>query len=100
MSTAALWTPPKKWQPEEWPKPDDSPDLLFDRNEPAVRQTASWTCSCASLAWVMNALGVDAPDGGKWDEWTGVDELRRIAGFNAVSPDYGLAYASGVDLEA
>jgi hypothetical protein len=99
VNTAALWTPPKKWQPEEWPKPDDSPELLFDRNEPAVRQTASWTCSCASLAWVMNALGVDAPDGGKWDEWTGVDELRRIAGEGAVSPDYGLAYASGVDLE-
>jgi hypothetical protein len=47
----------------------------------------------------MNALGVEAPSGGTWDEWTGVSELRRIAGFGAVSPDYGLAYASGVDLE-
>ena len=47
----------------------------------------------------MNALGVDAPDGGKWNEWTGVDELRRICGYSAVSPDYGLAYGNGQDLE-
>ena len=29
----------------------------------------------------------------------GVNELRRLCGYAAVSPDYGLAYASGVDLE-
>jgi hypothetical protein len=98
-NVTALWTPPTKWEPEPWTEPDDTQDLLYDRNEPAVRQTASWTCSCASLAWVMNALGVESPTGGKWDEWDGVNELRRLCGYSAVSPDYGLAYASGVDLE-
>lgn len=51
------------------------------------------------MAWVMNALGVESPGGGKWNEWTGVDELRRICGYSAVSPDYGLAYGNGQDLE-
>jgi hypothetical protein len=42
----------------------------------------------------MNAIGVPRPDGqpGKWDEWTAVDELRRVAGNAAVQPSYGLAY--------
>jgi hypothetical protein len=98
VSTAALYSPPRTWQPADWHEPGDS-GLAFNRNEPAVRQTASWTCSCAALAWVMNALGVAAPGGGKWDEWVGVSELRRLCGAGAVSPEYGLAYASGVDLE-
>jgi hypothetical protein len=99
VTIAALYSPPKKWESEPWPEPDDGQDLVYDRGEPAVRQAASWTCSCASLAWTMNALGVEAPGGGKWNEWTGVDELRRIAGYGAVSPDYGLAYGNGQDLE-
>lgn len=100
MPTAAtLFSPSKKWEPIPWTEPDDGQDLLYDRNEPAVLQAASWTCSCASLAWVMNALRVEAPSGGKWNEWTGVDELRRICGASAVSPDYGLAYGNGQDLE-
>lgn len=99
MTVAALYTPAHKWESDPWPEPGDPGDLTFNRNEPPVRQTASWTCSCAALAWVMNALGVEALTGGKWDEWDGVNELRRIAGYGAVSPDYGLAYASGVDLE-
>lgn len=98
-SLSALWTPPKPWEPAPWHEPDDGGDLGFNRQEPAVRQAASWTCSCASMAWVMNALGQPAPHGGKWDEWTAVGELRRICGAAAVSPEYGLAYASGVDLE-
>ena len=98
MTTAALFVPPKKWAPDPWPEPAP-PAFDFDRNEPAVIQSADWTCSCASLAWTMNALGVEAPDGGKWDEWDGVNELRRIAGYSAVSPDYGLAYGNGQDLE-
>ena len=97
-TVTALYTPSKKWAPEPWPEPVP-PAFAFDRNEPAVRQTASWTCSCASLAWVMNALGVEAPSGGKWNEWDGVAELQRIAGYSAVSPDYGLAYGNGQDLE-
>ena len=99
-AVAALYCPPKEWMPPEWdvPRPDDPP-VTFNRNEPAVIQQASWTCSCASLAWVMNALGVPAPSGGKWDEWDGVNELRRLCGYSAVSPDYGLAYANGQDLQ-
>lgn len=101
MNGAQLYCPPTPWVPAEWPsiRPDEPDELQFNRNEPPVRQAASWTCSCASMAWVMNALGVPAPGGGKWDEWTAVDELRRIAGQGAVSPSYGLAYATGVDLE-
>jgi hypothetical protein len=95
----ALYTPAHQWEAKPWHEPDDNQDVYVDRNEPAVRQTASWTCSCAAMAWVMNALGIDAPSGGKWTEWDGVNELRRLCGYGAVSPDYGLAYASGVDLE-
>jgi len=93
----ALYTPSKPYEPDNPFGPQ--PGFSYDRNEPAVRQSSSWTCSCASLAWVMNALGEPAPGGGKWNEWDGVDELRRICGWWAVSPDYGLAYASGADLE-
>jgi hypothetical protein len=95
-----LYCPPTIWQPEPWPLPSEPPALQFDRLEPRVDQSADWTCSCASLAWVMNALGVaDPASGRRWDEWTAVSELHRIAGQAAVTPQYGLAYASGVDLE-
>ena len=93
-----LYSPSREWKPNEWLKPGP-PVLTFDRNEPAVRQTASWTCSAAALAWVMNALGVESRTGGKWDEWDGVSALRDVGGYAAVTPDYGLAYASGVDIE-
>lgn len=101
VNLATLYAPPKKWVAPEWPhpRPEELPGLTFNRNEPAVRQQASWTCAAASLAWVMNALGQEAPDGGKWDEWVGVEELRRLGGPGAISSSYGLAYASGVDLE-
>jgi len=100
-SLAALYSPPKVWQANPWPlpRPPERDELEPNRNEPPVRQAASWTCSCASLAWVMNALGQEAPDGGQWDEWVAVQELRDLCGYGAVSPDYGLAYATGVDLE-
>ena len=102
MTVAALYTPPSVWAPAEWPvpRPEEPAGLTFDRNEPAVWQQASWTCAAASMAWVMNALRVPSPfHGGKWTEWTAVDELRRLCGPGAISPSYGLAYASGVDLE-
>ena len=95
-TVAALYTPSKKWAPEPWPEPTPpAPGFTFDRGEPAVRQSADWTCSCASMAWVMNALGVDAPDGGKWNEWTGVDELRRICGYLRCHPTTGWPTATG-----
>lgn len=96
---AALWTPPHKPETPPWVEPGDPGDLVYDRNEPPVRQTASWTCSAASLAWVMNALKVEAPSGLQWDEWDGVNEIRRVGGESAISPDYGLAYGNGQDLE-
>lgn len=99
-NVAALYTPPTKWAPAAWTEPDDAEGLVYDRNTPPVRQTASWTCSAASLAWVMNALSEPAPTPGAWDEWDGVNEIRRVNGPAAVSPDYGLAYASGVGIEA
>lgn len=98
MNVATLFAPTKVWTPEPWPEPAP-PAFHFDRNEPAVRQSADWTCSCASLAWVMNALSVDAPNGGKWDEWQAVDVLRGLCGYSAVTPEYGLAYGNGQDLE-
>ena len=93
-----LFAPPKPWEPDDWFKPGP-PVALFNRNEPAVRQTASWTCAAASMAWVMNALQIEAPGGGKWTEWTSVAALREVGGPAAITPEYGLAYASGVDLE-
>lgn len=100
MNNAVLYSPPTVWVPPQWiiPRPDE-PTLDFNRNEPAVIQNEDWTCSCASMAWVMNALGVPAPSGGKWNEYDAVDELRRITYDGAVSPSYGLANANGQDLE-
>ena len=46
----------------------------------------------------MNALGV-MPRTVASGTWTGVDELRRICGYSRCSPDYGLAYGNGQDLE-
>jgi hypothetical protein len=99
VNVAALYTPPAQWTPPAWeiPRPEE-PTVTFDRNEPAVYQQQDWTCSCASMAWVMNALGVPSPGGGKWNEYDAVDELRRITSPGAVSPSYGLANGSGIDL--
>jgi hypothetical protein len=88
------WTPP----------PILAPEVSPDRRYPPVIQTADWTCSCASLAWVMSALGVPSPSRGQgfaWTEWDGVAEVRRCSGSQiAVDPSYGLAYGNGQDLEA
>jgi hypothetical protein len=99
MSVVALWAPPSYAPPEPEPPPPDV--LVWSRDEPAVIQSASWTCSCASAAWVMNTMGVPKPDGsgGKWNEWTAVDELRRLCGYSAVTPEYGLAYADMSQME-
>lgn len=96
--TAALWAPVRWTAPAPEPPPPDQ--LVWNRAEPTVFQSAAWTCSCAAAAWVMNSLGVPAPDGGaSWTEWTAVDELRRICGYAAVTPEYGLAYADMSQME-
>jgi hypothetical protein len=89
----------------QWvPPPVIPPGVSPDKNYPVVIQSADWTCSCASLAWVMSALGVPSPSRGNgyaWDEWDGVREVRRCAGTDsAVDPSYGLAYGSGIALES
>ena len=98
-SPATLWAPVQWTAPEPEPPPPDQ--LAWNRDEPTVFQTVSWTCSCAAAAWVMNSLGVPTPrrDAAKWNEWTAVDELRRICGDRAVSPEYGLAFADMHQME-
>jgi hypothetical protein len=93
-----LYAPPIKWTPQPVsPIPEDlNPDKYF----PAVIQSADWTCSCASASWIMNSLGVPSPSGGSvWNEWDGVNELRRVTGqYGSVTPQYGLQYGSGSQL--
>ena len=95
-NSARLWATSTKFKP-----PNVLPSAIDpDKDYPPVIQTADWTCSCASMAWCMNALGVEAPTPGPWDEWDAVNELRRITGnWGAVSPEYGLAFGNGQDLE-
>lgn len=95
------WTP--VWTPraaEPYP-PDPEPPgqgITYDPWAPAVLQTADWTCSCASSAWLLNSLGDDRL-GRAWNEWDVVDALRAATYPGAVSPDYGLARADMYDLE-
>jgi hypothetical protein len=97
-SAAALWAPPVWTAPEPEPPPPDF--LVWQADEPTVYQASDWTCSCAAAAWVMNTLGVPDPVlGGEWTEWSAVSELRRVCGYGAVTPEYGLAYADMSELE-
>jgi hypothetical protein len=96
VAVQRLYAPVRKWTPA----PTLPVDLNPDRDSPTVLQSADWTCSCASMAWVMNALRVPSPDGGAWNEFHAVNELRRITGvYGAVTPEYGLAYGNGSQLE-
>ena len=61
-------------------------------------QTADWTCSCASSAWLLNSVGDDRL-GRRWQEWDVVNRLREATYPGAVSPSYGLARADMADLE-
>ena len=99
MST--WWTP--VWTPrdaEPYPPNPQPPDqgIAYDPWTPAVIQTADWTCSCASSAWLLNSLGDDRL-GRDWNEWDVVDALRAATYPGAVSPEYGLARADMYDLE-
>ena len=97
----AWWTP--VWSPtrqEPYPDPPQPPDqgIEYDPWAPVVYQTADWTCSCASSAWLLNSLGdwrLERP----WDEWDVVNTLRATTYPGAVDPAYGLARADMYDLE-
>jgi hypothetical protein len=64
----------------------------YDPNEPMPRQTASWTCSACSLAWVERSIHVN----GAADEWSAVEEIGSPENIN---PTYGLMNGSGVELQ-
>lgn len=74
--------------------PPAPPDYLanYNPNEPMPAQTASWTCSACSLAWLERALGLNAHA----DEWSAVDEIGMPANIN---PTYGLMDGSGIQLQ-
>ena len=102
VSPAIAWAP-TTWSPAEQPPfPDEPPpaDTLegYDPWTPVVLQTADWTCSCASSAWLLNSLG-DARLGRPWDEWDVVNTLRATTYPGAVDPAYGLARADMYDLQ-
>ena len=103
MSAPAIfWAPTTSWAPAEqppYPEPGPEPGLPeYDSGTPTVFQTADWTCSCASSAWLLNSLSDDRL-GHAWDEWDVVDTLRDATYPGAVSPEYGLARADMADLE-
>lgn len=103
MASASMWAPAQAWTPTEHPPypPEPQPGPIgchYDANTPAVIQTADWTCSCASSAWLLNSVGDDRL-GYPWTEWDVVDALRHYTYPGAVDPSYGLARADMYDLE-
>ena len=46
VTTAALYSPPRKWQAPPWPEPGPSRHSISTATSGLCRQTASWTCSC------------------------------------------------------
>jgi hypothetical protein len=103
VSTAAVWAPTSAWSPADQPPypPEPTPGpigLDYDAWAPAVLQSADWTCSCASSAWLLNSVG-DARLGRPWDEWDVVNTLRATTYPGAVDPAYGLARADMYDLQ-
>jgi hypothetical protein len=81
------------------PEPRPGPvGCTYDPTTPSVIQTADWTCSCASSAWLLNSVGDDRL-GHLWTEWDVVNALRAATYPGAVDPAYGLARADMYDLE-
>jgi len=62
--------------------------LTYDPLEPQSAQTADWTCSACSLAWLNRALSIDMAT----DEYSAVDYIGQPTHINS---DYGLMDASG-----
>lgn len=63
-------------------------EAQFDRAEPMPAQTATWTCSACSLAWLNRAMGIDRGT----DEWSAVELIGKPENINA---SYGLMDGSG-----
>lgn len=63
-------------------------EAQFERETPISRQTSSWTCSAAALAWLNRAMGIDRAT----DEWAAVDLIGHPENIN---PEYGLMDGSG-----
>jgi hypothetical protein len=61
-------------------------DPDYNMNYPPIRQTADWTCSACSWAWLANSIGQHE------NEWSAVE---RIGFPNNINPTYGLTNASG-----
>lgn len=102
MANAAPVWAPTTWTPTPqppYPEPGPEPPLLgYDPSTPAVIQTADWTCSCASSAWLLNSVS-DGRLGRPWNEWDVVNTLRAATYPGAVDPAYGLARADMADLQ-
>jgi hypothetical protein len=64
-------------------------DPDYNMQFPAIRQTADWTCSACSLAWLAGSIGQYV------DEWKAVDLIGFPANINST---YGLMDASGATL--
>lgn len=62
--------------------------LAYDANTPQYPQTADWTCSACSLAWLNRALQIDYAT----DEWPAVDYIGSPQNINS---DFGLMDGSG-----
>lgn len=65
--------------------------LAYNMLEPGDQQTADWTCSACSLAWLNRALDIDYAT----DEWSAVDYIGQPDNINE---NYGLMDASGLRL--
>jgi len=103
VSPTVAWAPTQPWTPAKQepypPEPQPGPiGCTYDETTPTVFQTADWTCSCASSAWLLNSLG-DQTLGRPWNEWDVVNTLRATTYPGAVDPAYGLARADMGDLQ-
>lgn len=58
---------------------------------PAILQTANWTCSACSLAWMNTSLSIDIAT----DEWSAVEYIGQPTNINST---WGLMDASGLRL--
>ena len=69
------------------------PTLSYNPDEPQYPQTASWTCSACSLAWINRALSIDFAT----TEWEAVEYIGSPENINST---YGLMDGSGAVLAA
>lgn len=65
--------------------------LEYDATEAQYPQTADWTCSACSLAWLNRALGIQTAD----SEWDAVNYIGTPTNINSA---YGLMDGSGARL--